>query len=220
MPDVFVSETKKEEEIEGGEPVVDEKQEQVGVEVGKKKIIPDSVLYNPFNSYMYKPRRVHFETKHKDEEVLLLLRKHPITNVPWIITAFIMLLALSVLEVFPILDFLPASLYAILIISWYLITSAFVLENFLVWFFNVSIVTNKRIVDIDFVNLLYKEVSDAELRKVEDVTYKMGGAIRTVFNYGDVIIQTASEVPNFDFLAVPRPDEVVKVLQKLREENN
>ena len=32
------------------------------------------------------------------------------------------------------------------------------------------------------------------------------------------MIQTASEVPNFDFLAVPYPDKVVKVLQDLRVE--
>jgi hypothetical protein len=46
----------------------------------------------------------------------------------------------------------------------------------------------------------------------------MGGAIRTIFNYGDVLVQTAGEVPNFDFLAVPNPDKVVKVLQELRIE--
>jgi hypothetical protein len=46
----------------------------------------------------------------------------------------------------------------------------------------------------------------------------MGGVVRTIFNYGDVLIQTASEVPNFEFLAVPKPDQVVKVLQDLRIE--
>ncbi len=60
--------------------------------------------------------------------------------------------------------------------------------------------------------------ADANLDKIEDVTYKMGGVIRTLFNYGDVLIQTAAEVTNFDFLAVPYPDKVVKVLQDLRME--
>ena len=59
---------------------------------------------------------------------------------------------------------------------------------------------------------------DANIDKIQDVTYKMGGVIRTLFNYGDVMIQTASEVPNFDFLAVPYPDKVAKVLQDLRTE--
>ena len=95
---------------------------------------------------------------------------------------------------------------------------AYILESFLTWFFNVYIVTDERIIDIDFYNLIYKEVSDANIDKIQDVTYKMGGVIRTLFNYGDVLIQTASEVPNFDFLAVPKPDMIARVLQDLRME--
>jgi len=218
MPDIFVSKEAKEEKKE----VVHKKElpKEKKIEsasptypVSKKK----RHRYSPFNSYMYRPQSVGFETKQKDEEILLLLRRHPITNVPWIVITILMILAPLGLRIFPILDFLPPNYFAVAVISWYLIVFAFALENFLIWFFNVSIVTNKRIVDIDFHNLLYKEVSDAEIENIEDVTYKMGGAVRTIFDYGDVLVQTASEVPNFDFLAVPKPDEVVKVLQQLRD---
>ncbi|OGM82458.1 hypothetical protein A2376_01995 [Candidatus Woesebacteria bacterium RIFOXYB1_FULL_47_31] len=129
-----------------------------------------------------------------------------------------MILAPSILSIFPILSFLPVNFQLIAVLFWYLITTAFILESFLTWFFNVYLITDERIVDIDFLNLLYKEVSDANIDKIQDVTYKMAGAVRTLFNYGDVLIQTASEVPNFDFLAVPRPDKVATVLQDLRIE--
>jgi len=46
----------------------------------------------------------------------------------------------------------------------------------------------------------------------------MGGVIRTVFNYGDVLIQTASEVPRIEFSSVSKPDLVAKVLRELRVE--
>jgi membrane protein YdbS with pleckstrin-like domain len=46
----------------------------------------------------------------------------------------------------------------------------------------------------------------------------MGGVIRTIFNYGDVLIQTASEVPRIEFQAVSRPDKVAKILRELRVE--
>ena len=184
-----------------------------------KKIKTPAVrrFHNPMSAYLYKPDGVHFETKRKNEEVVLFLRRHPITNVPWIIIAFLMIMAPIVLFSFPILDFLPPEFQFISVLAWYLLTAAFVLENFLIWFFNVGIVTNKRLVDIDFHSLLYKEVSDTELSQIQDVTYNMTGAIRAIFNYGDVFVQTASEKPNIEFLAVPRPDEVVKTLQKLRE---
>ena len=46
----------------------------------------------------------------------------------------------------------------------------------------------------------------------------MGGVIRTIFNYGDVIIQTAAEIPQIDFEAVPNPDRVSRILRELRVE--
>lgn len=174
--------------------------------------------HNPLSSYCYYPDNIDFETKEKEERVVLFLRQHPIILLPRILVVLLMIFAPGVLGVFPLLSFLPANFKVISVLGWYLVTTAFALESFLTWFFNVYILTDERIVDIDFVNLIYKEVSDANIDKIQDVTYKMGGAIRTVFNYGDVFIQTASEVPNFEFLAVPKPDEVAKILQNLRIE--
>ena len=53
---------------------------------------------------------------------------------------------------------------------------------------------------------------------IQDVTYKQGGVVRTMFNFGTIYIQTAAEKPNFDFVDVPNPSLVVRVLQKMRIE--
>ncbi len=197
MPDVFVSSKK-----------------------GKKALYKDLPMQEryPLASFLMVPHGINFETREKEEKVILFLRKHFITNIPWIFTGFIMLLTPTVVMSLSILESVPSNFRFIFIMIWYLITTAYILESFLTWFFNVYIVTDERIIDIDFYNLIYKEVSDANIDKIQDVTYKMGGVIRTLFNYGDVMIQTASEVPNFDFLAVPYPDKVAKVLQDLRTE--
>lgn len=161
---------------------------------------------------------VRFETQEEEEKIVLLLRMHWLTNVPWVILAIILLLAPSVLRFFPLISSLPPRYQLASLILWYLLLTAFVFERFLTWFFNVYIITDERIVDIDFYNLLYKEVSDAKIDKIQDITYKMGGAIRAIFNFGDVFIQTAGTEPNFEFRAVPRPDRIVKILQELRTE--
>ena len=46
----------------------------------------------------------------------------------------------------------------------------------------------------------------------------MSSAVRTTFNYGDIIIQTAAQIPKIEFEAVPQPDRVAKVLRDLRIE--
>ncbi|MBI4059103.1 hypothetical protein HY404_02560 [Candidatus Microgenomates bacterium] len=220
MPDIYIDNSKKDSSGSG-----------VGSSAKDKKIVSDSPnpelithnqpghTHNPLASYCYQPENVSFETQDPQEKIILFLRKHPIINLPWIIIAVILLLAPTfILPIFPLLSFLPAKFQLVAILGWYLVTVAFILENFLSWFFNVDIVTDERVIDIDFHNLIYREVSETKIDKVQDVTYKMGGVLRAMFNYGDVFLQTAGTVPNFQFLAVPRPDEVVKVLQALRME--
>src|SRR3972149_330380 len=209
MPDIFINppeqEKKKKEE---GQPK--------GHKIERHKFPGHS--HNPLASYCFKPDYVNFETRESEEEVVLLLRQHIVTLVPRAIVVFLMILAPILLTIFPILSFLPENFRLVVVLGWYLITTGMALESFLTWCFNVYLITDERIVDIDFFNLIYKEVSDANIDKIQDVTYKMGGVTRTMFNYGDVLVQTASEVPNFEFLAVPKPDQVAKILQELRIE--
>lgn len=208
MPDIYISERQKENK--GSAKKTSEKKGRKGSVSGKN--------FNPLSSFCQNPQGVNFETQESEEKVVLLLRKHPITNLGWISISILMTIAPLVLFFFPLLEFLPTNFKFISILGWYLITIAFALQGFLTWFFNVYIVTDERVVDIDFYNLIYKEVSDANIDKIQDVTYKMGGGIRTLFNYGDVVIQTAGENPNFNFEAVPTPDKVASILQDLRIE--
>jgi len=189
-------------------------------------IVPDASPATPpafrknhpscFSAFALYPDKVRFETKEKEEKVVLFLRQHPLVNVPWILLVVAMLLAPLLVGGLGILAFLPHGFELILILAWYLLTLIIAMENFLDWFFNVCIVTNLRIVDIDFVNLIYKNVSDANINKIQDVSYNMGGVIRTIFNFGDVVIQTAAEIEQFEFEAVPNPARVVKILEDLR----
>jgi hypothetical protein len=94
----------------------------------------------------------------------------------------------------------------------------FVFEKFLTWFFNLSIVTDERIVDVDFINITTKKISVADLDKIQDVTFTNNGVFGTIFNFGDVIVQTAAELPEFIFEAVPQPASVANILQRLRTE--
>jgi hypothetical protein len=85
---------------------------------------------------------------------------------------------------------------------------------------------------VDFVGLLNKTVNVTELGNVEDVNYSQRGIVESLFNYGDVITQTASEqktpdatgeMSAFTFESIAYPDKVVAVISQLVEderENN
>jgi hypothetical protein len=195
-----------------------------GVKNGSKKIKPrkdyDSlktakVSVNPLTAFMVWPRDVKFETQDTQEKILLLLRQHPITNLPWIIIAALLLVAPLLLTVIPLIGFLPINFQTMAVIIWYLIVGGYVFQQFLLWYFNVYIITDERVVDYDFYSLLFKHVSEAEIERIEDVTFVMGGVARNIFHYGTVYIQTAGEKREIEFDDVPNPEQVVKLLNEL-----
>lgn len=179
-------------------------------------------VMTPLTCFAVNPSGVRFETQQDDETVILFLRQHIIVNVPWMVIGVLLLIVPVVL--FPMvlgnlkLPFvIPGGYILIGTLFWYLATLGFILTNFLRWFFNIYIVTTERIVDIDFIHILFKEFSEARLVNIQDITYNTGGVFESFFNYGNVFIQTAGTQPNFEFLSVPRPDAVVQTVSELVE---
>jgi len=164
------------------------------------------------------PQNVEFANQKRNENVLFLLRRHLITNFPWVATFVLMIGAIFFAFHFSFLSYFPSTLQAMVVYAWLLLALIIFWSGFLSWYFNVNIVSNERVVDIDFYNLIYREVTDAEIEKIQDVTHKMGGILGIIFNYGDVYIQTAGTKPEIEFLKVPRPAAVADVLRKIREE--
>jgi uncharacterized membrane protein YdbT with pleckstrin-like domain len=146
-----------------------------------------------------------------------MLRQHPITNLGWIILSIILFLVPGILETTGLLNFLPSGYPLIIRLAWYLVTFAYAMEGFFGWYFNVFFITTRRIIDVDFFNLINKRVSDAEIDKIQDVTYSTSGPIGTIFNFGSVLIQTASEQQELSFERVPNPEKVADVLDDLRK---
>lgn len=170
---------------------------------------------NPFKSFVAKPEKIFFDSQHYEERVLLLLRRHPVTQLGWIIVAMLLALAPILFSSVGLLDFLPPNYQLAATIGWYLILTGFVLESFLTWFYNVYIITDERVIDVDFFNLLFKNISAAKIDNIEDVTAETGGLMASVFNYGTVKIQTAGAVTEFDFEDVPQPAKVTAFLNEM-----
>ncbi|MBI4029498.1 MAG: hypothetical protein HY376_04005 [Candidatus Blackburnbacteria bacterium] len=171
---------------------------------------------NPWSAFFYLPRKAKFENQDDDEHVILLLRRHPITNLPWISLVILLALAPLLLGFLPVLSVLPVRFQTATVVLWYLLTTAVFLQGALTWFFNVNIITSRRIVDVDFYTLIYREISDARLDNIQEITYKVGGLLGTFFHFGNVEIQTAGALPNFNFENVPNPAQVTNILQDLQ----
>lgn len=174
-----------------------------------------------FSHYMTNPRGVCFKGQAFDEKIILLLRRHIVTNVPWVVTTILFLYIPYIVPkiltaggfVLPVT--IPLAYQMALWFLWYLVVLAYAFESYLIWYFNVYVVTNRRVVDVDFYGFLSMEISDASLESVQDTTYNISGVFATAFNFGHVFIQTAAESSEFDFEFVPHPADVQKVISDL-----
>lgn len=174
--------------------------------------IPSS---NPFNSFSAKPINVGFSTQHRDEQVILLLRQHPITQLKWILVAIGLVFVPWLFSAMPVAQVLPMRFQTLALVGWMLLIVGFSLEAFLSWFYNVYIVTDERVIDVDFHSLIFKNISSAKIDNIEDVTERTGGAIRALFDFGTVKIQTAAAQVEFEFDNVPHPSKVTSLLNEL-----
>lgn len=170
------------------------------------------------SSYCAYPKGIKFIGADSKEHIVLLLRKHWVTNLRWMVIVFLMILAPVLVLWGGLFNQVPERFQIVGLLFWYLVTTAYALEQFLSWFFNVYIVTDERVFDVDFNNLVHRQISDANLDQIQDVTSTIGGVIRTALNYGDVVIQTSAEIVQIEFLAVPKPDRVAAVIRELRVE--
>lgn len=168
-------------------------------------------------SYVVYPG-LKFITQQEDEEVALLLRAHPITNVGWILVTLGMVLLPGILLSTGIFAGVPGRFLFVGQLVWYLMTFVYAFEKFLYWYYSVFIVTNERLVDIDFTNLLWREVTYANLNHIEEPEMVTGGFIRSLLQYGDVNVTTASKEPSVEALGVPFPDRAIDIISRLSEE--
>lgn len=200
MPDIFIAKKKNKINIDNS--------------LEKKT---DHLKKNQLERDLKISKKILFSNQKEDEKIILFLRAHFITNFPWmIISGILIILPIIILIISNFvnisLPFVTADLIIVLILFYYLITLAFALINFMKWFYNILIITNLGIVDIDYSGLLYHDVTFTKLNLIEDVNYIKTGFLRSLFNFGDVFIQTAGGKENLEGIGIPNPSNAAHVI--------
>lgn len=167
------------------------------------------------NSFFFRafPSRINFYGKEKDENIVLIVRRHWIVYLPYMLTTVILfvlpILLSSLVES-------KTTLFAIFFASIATALSVSVFA-FVKWFYNVNIITDQRVLDLDFTSVVSHSLAEARLEKIVDVTHKQIGVVGSVFDVGTVFIQTAGSTPEIQFCNILRPRKVQDVIYDLLE---
>ena len=164
-----------------------------------------------------------FPGQQENEEIYLILRPHWFIFLgkflAWLLFAAILVFVdWAINQYAPTLKTEPYVNYVNLAKSIYLMF--LVLGLLILWvmyYLNMQIITNERIVDVTQRSLLHRTVSELHLNSIEDVTAETKGIFGTFLDFGNVYVQTAAETERFVFDHVPNPALVEKTILDLYE---
>ncbi len=171
---------------------------------------------NFFRSFIPKPNNIQVNIQDKDEKIVLILRQHLITQVEKLFVLIVALILIpAILNFAGFMDALPNKFAIAFDLFWMILAFGLLTRSFLSWFFNVYVITDERVIDVDFDSVIHYNVSSAKIENIQDVTTKTVGPLAAIFNFGNILIQTAGEKNEFEFTHVPQPAKVTKLLNEL-----
>ena len=182
-----------------------------------KKSFMKTIALNNDHSFMSFPKELNFHGKEKGEQVVLIVRSHWIVTVPYLFLAILIFVLPFVLASLMPTFFSSIALLISLIITSLLVSLGIMVSTFVKWFYTVHIITDQRVVDLDFTSIMSHSMAEAQLEKIEDVTHKQLGVVGSIFDVGSVYIQTAGAQNEIEFSNVPRPREIHDILFDLLE---
>jgi len=173
--------------------------------------------------YAYIPQCV-FPNQRDSEKIFVLTRRHFISFVFFIFIFFLLALVPLAL-IFALLNastgyysdssVLTIDIMIVLICSYYLLIISFFITAWVAYYYDIFIVTDERIIDITQKGLFSREIYELSFEQIEDVTTKTRGFLNTIFEAGDIEIQTAGQQRNFKLQRVPKPLIIAEIIHSL-----
>lgn len=166
------------------------------------------------------PKNVGFARKTQDEEAILVVRKHWIAYITHVLLALVIPIIPLVL-LFAIRNMSDTyggtTLYLGLFVVSVVISVNILVTAFMQWYYNVAIITDKRIVALKVVSVFQHDYIEILWRKVQDVSHDSVGPLHSMFDIGNMYIDTAGEGVDLTLPFLPSPRDVQDVIDNLVE---
>ncbi len=115
------------------------------------------------------------------------------------------------------LDDLTGRIVLVIAVLWF---AYWAVRAYFIWYRyhnDLWVVTDQRVVDSIKRHWFHHRMASADLVDVEDMSVFREGLLPTIFNFGDVRCQTAGQVANFVLAGIPKPAEVLGLVDAARD---
>jgi hypothetical protein len=163
------------------------------------------------------PEGIRFDRKEQDEEVIMVVRKHWIAYIAHILVAFVLpLIPILLLVLSNNTDaYGKSTIYIGLFIASLVISINVIVTALIQWYYNVSIITDKRILALKVVTIFHHTYTEILWRKIQDVGHDTVGPFSYLFDVGNLYIDTAGEGIDLTLNFIPKPRDVQDVINNL-----
>jgi hypothetical protein len=192
-----------------------------GKQNGNGVVYPALKRVSPLASLASYPNNITVYGQNQDEKILLFVREHRIV-------LFFSVLAYSVGLLVPFLiqwtavlmnryffnnTFDTAAVFGsrvwlVVVLFWFSYMLKGYFNIFFRWFYNINILTDNRLVDIDLLGIFTVRVEETSILDIEDVKDTQSGLIQSIFDMGDLEIFTASGKTTFSLSNVPKSHKI------------
>ena len=155
-----------------------------------------------------------FRGKRSDENVFLVIRRHPWLLMPivwfWLIMAGGILISLYFFGASQITTYV---IFGVLVMGF-----GYTFYIWFIWNNGIYVVSDQRVIRIEQLGIFNREISEAEVDRIQEISTEIRGPIRTMLNFGDVKLQTASKEGKVLLEDVASPYDIQQQIVRVQRE--
>ncbi|MEK7201938.1 MAG: PH domain-containing protein [Patescibacteria group bacterium] len=156
-----------------------------------------------------------FRGQRSDETVALVTKQHVWLLMPILLVWLVIIAVVAV----ALLGFGASKITSIVIVATIIIGALYSFYFWFMWNGCDYIVTNQRVIKIDQVSLFGRVISEAEIHRIQEISTEIKGPIRTMLNFGTVVIKTASDDSKIDLEDVTSPYDVQQAIVQIQKQS-
>lgn len=150
-----------------------------------------------------------------DEQLIIMVRKYFFVFSTQLTVGIVFIIA-SFFLLYPLFNW---GLWGILIFFVLLCIGIYIIFRVIyVYSFNIFIITDQRIIDVDQRGFFDRIVSETTYQKIQDVSFRLKGMMQTILHYGSVVIQTAGNQANIELHGVKNPEKIQQIIVDIQRE--
>ena len=167
-----------------------------------------------------------FENLAYDESIIVKSRKHILSVLPSIIVFFILLLLPVVIIIvayfsgIPLFKFPYVNILVLSISCYYMIYLLVFTSELISYYYDLLLVTKKNVISIEQLTMFSRKILQYNLEQIEDINSNTTGFLPSLFNFGEIIIQTAGTKELTIIKGMPYPQKIASKIMELRNSSD